>query len=434
VEESIFGVLIKQANFCQNNAGRAPIRNFVHPMLNTIEEAIQAIALGEVIIVVDDEDRENEGDFVAAASKVNAEMINFMATHGRGLICAPLPEERCQTLELTPMVTRNTTSHQTPFTVSVDYLGEGCSTGISAPDRARTIQALMDHHSRPEDFGRPGHIFPLMARKSGVLRRAGHTEAAVDFARLAGLEPGGVICEIMNPDGSMARLPDLRRIADQHGLPLVSIQDLIAYRLRTESLVQRLVEVDLPTVWGDFKLIAFGQEEGNQEHLALVKGNWDTNQAIPVRVHSSCMTGDIFGSCRCDCGPQLHKAMEIIHQRGQGVILYMNQEGRGIGLINKLKAYQLQEQGMDTVEANLALGFGMDERDYGIGAQILRNLGVHRMELMTNNPTKRAGLVGYGLEVVSYLPIPVEFNPHNLRYLTTKRDKMGHDIQLPGNA
>jgi 3,4-dihydroxy 2-butanone 4-phosphate synthase/GTP cyclohydrolase II len=331
------------------------------------------------------------------------------------------------------MVTRNTTSHQTPFTVSVDYLGDGCSTGISAPDRARTIQALMDPGSKPEDFGRPGHIFPLMARKAGVLRRAGHTEAAVDFARLAGLEPGGVICEIMNPDGSMARLPDLRRIADQHGLPLVSIQDLIAYRLRTESLVHRLVEVDLPTLWGDFKLIAFGQEEGSQEHLALVKGSWGPQEAIPVRVHSSCMTGDIFGSCRCDCGPQLHKSMEIIQQRGQGVILYMNQEGRGIGLINKLKAYQLQEQGMDTVEANLALGFAMDERDYGIGAQILRNLGVNRMELMTNNPTKRAGLVGYGLEVVAYLPIPVEPNPHNLRYLTTKRDKMGHDLQLPGN-
>lgn len=419
--------------FFQNNDERTIIRTFDHLMLNTIEEAIKAISLGQIIIVVDDEDRENEGDFVAAASKVNAEMINFMATHGRGLICAPLPEERCKALDLTPMVTRNTTSHQTPFTVSVDYLGDGCSTGISAPDRARTIQALMDPGSTPDDFGRPGHIFPLMARKAGVLRRAGHTEAAVDFARLAGLEPGGVICEIMNPDGSMARLPDLRRIADQHGLPLVSIQDLIAYRLRTESLVHRLVEVDLPTLWGDFKLIAFGQDEGSQEHLALVKGSWEPQEAILVRVHSSCMTGDIFGSCRCDCGPQLHKSMEIIQQRGQGVVLYMNQEGRGIGLINKLKAYQLQEQGMDTVEANLALGFAMDERDYGIGAQILRNLGVNRMELMTNNPTKRAGLVGYGLEVVAYLPIPVEPNPHNLRYLTTKRDKMGHDLQLPGN-
>ena len=400
-------------------------------MLNTIEEAIEAIARGGVIVVVDDEDRENEGDFVAAASLVTPEMINFMATYGRGLICTPLPEERCLDLDLTPMVTHNTTSHQTPFTVSVDYLGDGCSTGISAPDRARTIQALMDPASVPSDFGRPGHIFPLMARKEGVLRRAGHTEASVDFSKLAGLPPGGVICEIMNEDGTMARLPDLRRIADQHGLPLVSIQDLIAYRLRTENLVTRLVEVDLPTVHGDFRLVAFGQDGVAQEHLALVKGEWNPDEVIAVRVHSSCMTGDIFGSCRCDCGPQLHEAMRMIQERGRGVILYMNQEGRGIGLINKLKAYRLQEEGMDTVEANLALGFSMDERDYGIGAQILRHLGVHRMDLMTNNPTKRAGLIGYGLEVVSFIPISIPPNPHNLRYLETKRDKMGHSLELP---
>ena len=307
-------------------------------MLNTIEEAIEAIARGGVIVVVDDEDRENEGDFVAAASLVTPEMINFMATYGRGLFCTPLPEERCLDLDLTPMVTHNTTSHQTPFTVSVDYLGDGCSTGISAPDRARTIQALMDPASVPSDFGRPGHIFPLMARKEGVLRRAGHTEASVDFSKLAGLPPGGVICEIMNEDGTMARLPDLRRIADQHGLPLVSIQDLIAYRLRTENLVTRLVEVALPTVHGDFRLVAFGQDGVPQEHLALVKGEWNPDEAIAVRVHSSCMTGDIFGSCRCDCGPQLHEAMRMIQERGRGVILYMNQEGRGIGILNKLKA------------------------------------------------------------------------------------------------
>lgn len=400
-------------------------------MFHSIEEALEVIAKGGIVVVVDDEDRENEGDFVAAASKATAETINFMATYGRGLICAPLPEERCQALELTPMVTRNTTSHQTPFTVSVDYLGEGCSTGISAPDRARTIQALMDPASKAEDFGRPGHIFPLMARREGVLRRAGHTEAAVDLARLAGLEPGGVICEIMNPDGTMARLPDLKDIASQHGLPLICIQDLISYRLRTENLVHPLVEVNLPTVYGDFRLIAYGQEGGPQEHLALVKGTWTEKEVVPVRVHSSCMTGDIFGSCRCDCGPQLHKAMEMVEAHGKGVVVYMNQEGRGIGLINKLKAYRLQEEGYDTVDANLALGFAMDERDYGIGAQILRHLGVQRMALMTNNPTKRAGLIGYGLEVESFWPIQLEPNAHNLRYLQTKRDKMGHTLQLP---
>lgn len=396
--------------------------------LDTIEAAIEAIRAGEIIIVVDDEDRENEGDFLAAAACVTPEMINFMATHGRGLVCAPLIEERCEQLGLELMVESNTTPHETPFTVSIDLVGHGVTTGISATDRALTIEALTWPGAKASDFARPGHIFPLKAKKEGVLRRSGHTEAATDFARLAGFPPIGVICEIMNPDGSMARLPELRAVADRFRMKLVSIQDLITYRLKTESLIAREIEVDMPTRWGHFRLIAFRQIQDNREHLALVKGEWTPDDTVLVRVHSSCMTGDIFGSCRCDCGQQLHKAMERIESEGRGVVVYMNQEGRGIGLLNKLKAYRLQENGMDTVQANLALGFGMDERDYGIGAQILRNLGVGKMRLMTNNPTKRAGLIGYGLSVEGHVPLEVPPNPHNVSYLQTKRDKMGHEI------
>ncbi|MBA4304357.1 MAG: bifunctional 3,4-dihydroxy-2-butanone-4-phosphate synthase/GTP cyclohydrolase II [Sphingobacteriaceae bacterium] len=396
--------------------------------LDTIEAAIDDIRKGKIIIVVDDEDRENEGDFLAAAECVTSEMVNFMATHGRGLICAPIIDDRCEELGLDLMVGKNTTLHETPFTVSIDYLGKGCTTGISAYDRAVTIRALVDPETKPEDFGKPGHIFPLKARKGGVLRRSGHTEAAIDFARLAGFAPVGLICEIMNEDGSMARLPDLKRVAERFDMKLVSIKDLIEYRLQKESLIRREIAVEMPTAWGDFQLVAFRQINNEQEHLALIKGQWDENEAILTRVHSSCMTGDIFGSCRCDCGEQLHEAMRMVEQAGKGVIVYMNQEGRGIGLLNKLKAYKLQEQGMDTVQANLALGFKMDERDYGIGAQILRNLGVRKMRLMSNNPTKRAGLIGYGLEVVEHVGIEIEANKHNKSYLLTKRDKMGHEI------
>jgi 3,4-dihydroxy 2-butanone 4-phosphate synthase/GTP cyclohydrolase II len=397
-------------------------------LLDSIEAAIEDIRKGKIIIVVDDEDRENEGDFLAAAECVTPEMVNFMATHGRGLICAPIIDERCEELGLDLMVGKNTTLHETPFTVSIDYLGKGCTTGISAHDRAVTIQALVDHETKPEDFGKPGHIFPLKARKGGVLRRSGHTEAAIDFARLAGFAPVGVICEIMNEDGSMARLPDLKKVAERFDMKLVSIKDLIEYRLQKESLIRREIAVEMPTAWGDFQLVAFRQINNEQEHLALIKGQWDENEAILTRVHSSCMTGDIFGSCRCDCGEQLHEAMRMVEKAGKGVIVYMNQEGRGIGLLNKLKAYKLQEQGMDTVQANLALGFKMDERDYGIGAQILRNLGVRKMRLMSNNPTKRAGLIGYGLEVVEHVGIEIAANKHNQSYLLTKRDKMGHEI------
>lgn len=397
-------------------------------LLDSIEAAIDDIRKGKIIIVVDDEDRENEGDFLAAAECVTPEMVNFMATHGRGLICAPIIDDRCEELGLDLMVGKNTTLHETPFTVSIDYLGKGCTTGISAHDRAVTIQALVDPATKPEDFGKPGHIFPLKARKGGVLRRSGHTEAAIDFARLAGFAPVGVICEIMNEDGSMARLPDLKKVAERFDMKLVSIKDLIEYRLQKESLIRREIAVEMPTAWGDFQLVAFRQINNEQEHLALIKGQWDENEAILTRVHSSCMTGDIFGSCRCDCGEQLHEAMRMVEQAGKGVIVYMNQEGRGIGLLNKLKAYKLQEQGMDTVQANLALGFKMDERDYGIGAQILRNLGVRKMRLMSNNPTKRAGLIGYGLEVVEHVGIEIAANKHNQSYLLTKRDKMGHEI------
>ena len=397
-------------------------------MLDSIEEAIEAIRNGEVIIVVDDEDRENEGDFVCAAQKVTPEIVNFMATHGKGLICAPLIEERCEELGLELMVGKNTAAFETPFTVSVDLIGYGCSTGISASDRAKTIQALVDPNIKPEELGKPGHIFPLKAKKGGVLRRAGHTEAAIDLARLAGLQPGGVLVEIMNEDGTMARLPDLKKVAHKFGLKLISIRDLIAYRMEKESLIEKDITVNMPTAWGDFKLTHYRQVNTGENHLALVKGEWQTDEPVLVRVHSSCVTGDIFGSCRCDCGPQLHAAMEMVEQEGKGVIVYMNQEGRGIGLLNKLKAYKLQEEGLDTVEANKKLGFESDQRDYGVGAQILHSLGVSKMKLMTNNPTKRVGLVGYGLEIVENIPIEVVPNPHNQKYLETKRDKMGHTI------
>lgn len=398
--------------------------------LNTIEEAIKAIRNGEIIIVVDDEDRENEGDFVVAAEKANDKVINFMATHGRGLICAPLVEDRCDELGLNLMVNENTAAYETPFTVSIDLIGNGTTTGISASDRAKTIAALVDPKTRPEQLGKPGHIFPLRAKKGGVLRRAGHTEASIDFARLAGFQAAGVIVEIMNEDGTMARLPELKKIAKRFDLKLVTIKDLIAYRMQHETLIEQQVEVQLPTEYGDFKLIHFLQTTTNQEHLALVKGEWKTNEPVLVRVHSSCMTGDIFGSCRCDCGPQLQEAMRLIEKEGKGVIVYMNQEGRGIGLLNKLKAYKLQEEGYDTVEANIKLGFNMDDRDYGIGAQILRHLNVSKMKLMSNNPKKRTGLIGYGLEIVENVALEIDSNKHNELYLQTKKDKMGHVLKL----
>lgn len=396
--------------------------------LDPIEEAIDAIKNGEIIIVVDDEDRENEGDFVCAAEMATPEIINFMATHGRGLICAPLIEDRCEELGLDLMVGTNTATFETPFTVSVDLIGHGCSTGISASDRSKTIKALIDPTIKPEELGKPGHIFPLKAKRGGVLRRTGHTEAAIDLARMAGLQPAGVLVEIMNEDGSMARLPDLVEVAKKFNLKLISIKDLIAYRLKHESLIKREIGVEMPTEWGDFDLIAFRQTNTDEIHMALIKGKWEPDETVMVRVHSSCITGDIFGSCRCDCGPQLHQAMKMVEANGKGLVLYMNQEGRGIGLINKLKAYKLQEEGMDTVQANLALGFPMDKRDYGVGAQILRDLGVSKIKLITNNPTKRVGLSGYGLEIVDTVPLEINSNPHNERYLRTKRDKMGHQI------
>ena len=398
--------------------------------LNTIEEAIEDIKAGKVIIVVDDEDRENEGDFIAAAEMVTPEMINFMATHGRGLICTPLTESRCNELELNLMVTNNTVLHETQFTVSVDLIGHGCTTGISVFDRAKTIKALVSEETRPEDLGRPGHIFPLRAKKGGVLQRTGHTEAAVDLARLAGFKPAGILVEILNEDGSMSRLPQLFEIAKKFDLKLISIADLIAYRMKHESLISREVEVEMPTEHGDFKLAAFSVKSNGQEHLALIKGTWEPNEPILVRMHSSCLTGDIFGSCRCDCGPQLHHAMKMIEAEGKGVIVYLNQEGRGIGLLNKLKAYKLQEEGYDTVEANLKLGFKSDEREYGIGAQILHELGVSKIRLMSNNPKKRTGLIGYGLEIIENVPIEVGRNVHNENYLQTKVTKMGHSLKL----
>lgn len=397
-------------------------------MLDSIESALEDIKNGKLVIVVDDEDRENEGDFITAAQNVTPEIINFMSTYGRGLICAPLSEERCDELNLQAMVSDNTSLHATPFTVSIDLLSNGCTTGISAHDRAKTVQALVDPATKPEDLGRPGHIFPLRARKGGVLRRSGHTEATIDLAKLAGFDAAGVLVEIMNEDGSMARLPELLKIAEKFDLKIVSIKDLIAYRLSKETLIHEEERVQMPTRYGMFELIAFKQLNTGDIHLAIKKGEWEKDEPIMVRVHSSCMTGDILGSLRCDCGDQLHKALKMIEAEGKGVVLYMNQEGRGIGLLNKLKAYKLQEEGLDTVEANLQLGFGMDERDYGVGAQILRHLGISKMKLMSNNPRKRAGLLGYGLEVVDTIAIEIKPNEHNEKYLTTKRDKMGHDI------
>jgi 3,4-dihydroxy 2-butanone 4-phosphate synthase/GTP cyclohydrolase II len=397
-------------------------------MLDSIESAIDDIKQGKLVIVVDDEDRENEGDFIVAADKVTPDVINFMSKYGRGLICVPLPESRCDELGLELMVNNNTALHETAFTVSVDLLGHGCTTGISAHDRAKTVQALIDPHMKPEDFGKPGHIFPLRAKRGGVLRRAGHTEATIDLARLAGLFPAGVLVEIMNDDGSMARLPELMAVAKKFDFKIISIKDLIEYRIKKDSLIEEIVKVDMPTKYGSFKLIAFQEKNSSNEHLALIKGEWQKDEPVMVRVHSSCFTGDILGSMRCDCGEQLHKAMQMVEKEGKGAILYMNQEGRGIGLLNKLKAYKLQEQGLDTVEANLHLGFQMDQRDYGIGAQILRYLGITKLRLITNNPRKRVGLLGYGLEIVDNIPIEVNPNPHNEKYLMTKRDKLGHEI------
>ncbi len=399
-------------------------------VLNKIEDAIADIKAGKVVIVVDDEDRENEGDFITAARNITPEIINFMATHGRGLICAPISEDLSDKLQLEMMVMNNSSVHETPFTVSIDLKGHGCTTGISVHDRAKTILALIDPNIKPEEFGKPGHIFPLRAKKEGVLRRTGHTEATIDLARLAGFEPVGALVEIMNEDGTMARLPELILIAKKFDLKIISIKDLIEYRLRTESDITREVEVTLPTEWGDFKMVAYTHLSTQEQHLAIYKGEWKSTESVLVRVHSSCMTGDIFGSCRCDCGPQLHKAMETIDKEGKGVIVYMNQEGRGIGLLNKLKAYKLQEQGRDTVEANLELGFKMDERDYGVGAQILRDLGVRKIRLMTNNPKKRVGLMGYGLEIVENIPLEIQSNKHNRLYLETKRDKLGHSLKV----
>ncbi len=397
--------------------------------LSTIEEAIEDIKNGKVIIVVDDEDRENEGDFVCAAECITPEIVNFMATYGRGLICVPLIEDRCEELGLELMVGKNTATFQTPFTVSVDLIGHGCTTGISAHDRYQTIKALADPGTDPKELGKPGHIFPLKAKRGGVLRRAGHTEAAIDLARLAGFRPAGVLVEIMNDDGSMARLSDLVQVSKRFDLKLVSIQDLIEYRIEKESLIEKKVEdVNMPTMWGDFRLTVYEQKSTGDNHLALVKGSWEPGEAVLVRVHSSCVTGDIFGSCRCDCGGQLHNAMQMVEKEGKGVVLYMNQEGRGIGLVNKLKAYKLQEEGLDTVEANLKLGFDMDQRDYGVGAQILRDLGVKKIRLISNNPKKRVGLIGYGLEIVDSVPIEIAPNRYNEKYLKTKRDKMGHQI------
>lgn len=398
--------------------------------LDSIEEAVEDFKNGKIIIVVDDEDRENEGDFITSAELITAEKVNFMATYGRGLICASIPEERCAQLDLELMVGRNTSLHETPFTVSVDLTGDGCTTGISASDRAKTIRALVDENTQPTDLARPGHIFPLKAKNRGVLRRAGHTEAAIDLSHLAGLKPGGALVEIMNEDGTMARLPDLMIIAEKYQLKIISIADLIAYRLKSNRLVEKGVKVQLPTHFGTFELIPFRQLSNNLEHIAIIKGEFQPDEPVLVRVHSSCVTGDIFGSKRCDCGQQLEKALQNIEKEGKGALIYMNQEGRGIGLFNKMKAYKLQEQGMDTVEANIELGFEGDERDYGVGAQIIRELGIRKMRLMTNNPIKRIGLEGHGLVIVETIPLEIEPNEHNSFYMRTKKEKMGHDLDF----
>lgn len=398
--------------------------------LNTIEEAIEDFKQGKLLICVDDKDRENEGDFIFPAEKITPDIVNFMITNGRGLMCAPLTEERCKELNLDMMVSQNTSSHETPFTISVDKLGDGCTTGISTSDRAKTIKALADKNTRPEELGRPGHIFPLRAKSAGVLQRSGHTEACVDLARLAGLEPVAVLVEILNEDGTMARLPELMEISKKYGIKIISIEDLIAYRVANETLIRREQEVMLPTEWGDFQLIAYTQLNNDATHLVLKKGTWEKDEPILVRVHSSCATGDIFGSCRCDCGGQLHQAMKMIDQKGKGMIVYMSQEGRGIGLVNKIRAYHLQEQGMDTVDANLALGFKADERDYGVGAQIIRDQNATKVRLLTNNPTKRKGLEGYGIEIIETVPLVVGVNKHNQNYLNTKVKRMGHTLNM----
>jgi len=397
---------------------------------NTIEEALEDIKAGKVIIVVDDEDRENEGDFITAAETITTETVNFMATHGRGLICAAIPEETCNNLDLELMVGKNNALHETPFTISVDLIGKGCTTGISAYDRAETIKALVNPLTKPTDLARPGHIFPLKAKNRGVLRRAGHTEATVDLTRLAGLKQGGALVEIMNENGTMARLPELMKVAERFNLKIISIEDLIKYRLQTESLIIRGERVSMPTEYGNFDLIPFKQKSNGLEHVALIKGQWKENEPVLVRVHSSCVTGDIFGSLRCDCGDQLHKAMQMVEKEGKGIILYMNQEGRGIGLMNKIAAYKLQEEGIDTVDANIKLGFKDDERDYGVGAQILRSLGAKKLRLITNNPVKRAGLEGYGLEIVESVPNIIPPNKYNKKYLETKQTRMGHFLDL----
>ena len=400
--------------------------------LHSISEALEDIKNGRFVIVVDDEDRENEGDFICAAEKITPEMVNFMIKEGRGLVCVPITEERCKTLQLDMQIAdnSNTSIHGTPFTINVDLLGNGCTTGVSTHDRAATIRALADPKTQPSDLGRPGHINPLRARNGGVLQRSGHTEAAVDLARLAGLQPAGALIEIMNEDGSMARLPELFEIAKKFDLKIVSIEDLIAYRVANETLIQFEEEVDLPTQWGHFQLKAFSEKQTGTVHLALVKGEWNDDEQVLVRVHSSCVTGDIFNSCKCDCGDQLHQAMMMIENAGKGVVLYMYQEGRGIGLINKLRAYNLQEQGIDTVDANVMLGFRPDERDYGIGAQILRYLKANKIKLISNNPVKRIGLEGYGIEIVDAVPIVIEANAHNQRYLRTKQERMGHQLKM----
>jgi 3,4-dihydroxy 2-butanone 4-phosphate synthase/GTP cyclohydrolase II len=395
---------------------------------NTIAEAIEDIQKGKIVIVVDDEDRENEGDFVTAARNATPEVINFMSKYGRGLICAPLIENRCEALGLDLMVRDNTATYETPFTVSVDLKGHGCTTGISAHDRSKTVLALIDPETKPSELGKPGHIFPLKARSGGVLRRAGHTEAAIDLSRLAGFEPAGVIVEIINDDGTRARVPDLMILAKELDMKIVTIKDLIEYRLANESLIERIIEVDMPTQFGHFVLRAYKQTTTGETHLALIKGDWKAGESIMVRMHSSCLTGDIFGSCRCDCGPQLHGAMDMIEKEGKGAIIYMQQEGRGIGLINKLKTYKLQENGYDTVDANIKLGFQPDERDYGVGAQILKDLGIHNIRLITNNPTKRAAIQGYGLDIVERIPLVIKSNPYNEDYLRTKVQKMGHEL------